>query len=168
MKKIISTLALLLLLSICMTSCGLTVPRPAVKEGQFNFSVTYTMNGETKTVSGVYACEYDGTSWALDSGSHRDWSGYIVGGMKMELEIGTTEDGGTVILDLGLYPDYFMGEDVVGVMDVPAPKLVISYPEGEDGVSVVMDEAEIEEIFGYKIVSYEYAAPIANTFALFQ
>ena len=86
MKKIFIAFVLVFLISVNLTSCGLTVPRPEVKQGEFNFSVTYEFNEETKTVSGVYVCEYSGTDWALDGGSHRDWNGYIKGGEIEEAE----------------------------------------------------------------------------------
>jgi hypothetical protein len=54
MKKIITSVILLLAISVTMTSCGLDVLRPEIKEGRFNISVTYEYNGETKTASGVY------------------------------------------------------------------------------------------------------------------
>ena len=58
MKKITSVI-LLLVISVILTSCGLLAPRPDIKEGKFNISVTYEHNGEVKTASAVYVCEYD-------------------------------------------------------------------------------------------------------------
>ena len=78
-----------LMLSALLAGCGLEVPRPEIKEGEFSFTVTYEYNGEIKTVSGVYVCEFSGISWALDGGYHRAWNGYIKGGEPEEaVEIG--------------------------------------------------------------------------------
>ena len=166
MKKILSLVAFVLLLSLCLTSCGLTVPRPEIKEGRFNYSVTYELNGETKTVSGVYICKFDGVSWSLDGGYSRAWKGYIEGGTRNdEVNIGTTEDGGTIILTLCLAPDYFMGEDVVDLRGLPEPYLVITYPlEDADGFSMIGEADVIAEQYGAKIISYEYDEPIQNSF----
>lgn len=168
MKRKISALVLMLMVISMLASCGVQVPRPEIKTGEFNFSVTYELNGKTSTISGVYVCEYNGTKWALDGGSHRDWKGYIKDNkMNMDVEIGTTDDGGTIVIDLGLYPDYFMGEDVSGGLDAPAPQLTISYPYDEVGGVQIIPTEEIEEIYGAKIISFEYDAPIENTFKLF-
>ena len=59
MKRIISTMLLMLAFVSTLTSCGFTVPRPEIEEGEFHFSVTYEFNGEIKTIFGIYVCEYD-------------------------------------------------------------------------------------------------------------
>ena len=71
MKRTVVLLCFVLALVCMLTSCALDVPRPEIKTGEFNFSVTYEYNGEIKTVSGVYVCEYDGIDWAIDMGYHR-------------------------------------------------------------------------------------------------
>lgn len=82
-KKSICILIVLVILLLSLTSCGLSsIPRPEIKSGEFNFSFTYEYAGETKTVSGVYVCEYDGIDRVLDGGFHREWSGYIKGGTE--------------------------------------------------------------------------------------
>ena len=169
MKKILSILILTVLLAFAFTGCGLLVERPAVKKSKFAFSVTYEMNAETKTVSGVLVCEYDGTSWSLDGGFNRSWKGSITGvesGIGYETKIGITEDGGDVIIAYGFNPSCFMGDNEYA--EDPAPYLIISYPlEGVDGVSFINDAEIIEEEYSVKIVSYEYAEPIKNSFSLF-
>ena len=62
-----------------MVSCGLTVPRPDVKEGEFDVSVTYEVNGEIKTLDLVYICEYDGVGWTIEGTSYRAWNGHFDG-----------------------------------------------------------------------------------------
>ena len=165
-KKIISVLILLSLLGV-LTGCGLTVPRPEIKSGEFEFSVTYEWNGETKTISGVYVCEYNGTDWALDGGYHREWKGYIKGGESQEMiEIGTTADSGKVNLNLAFYPEYFMNDPLTGGKEAPIPWLSVTHVDGE-GMSIQNEAEIIEETYGAKIVSYEYDAPITNEFGIF-
>ena len=99
MKKLLCALLLVLMLTVSFTSCGLIVERPEVKEEEFNFSVTYEINGETKTVSGVYVCEYDGIDRVLDGVNHREWKGYIKDGtIEEQIKLATAEDGGVVEL----------------------------------------------------------------------
>ena len=170
MKRKWIALALVLTFACMLTSCGLTVPRPEVKEGQFHFSITYELNGEEKTFLGVYVCEFDGTSWSLDGGSGRDWKAHTEGeyeGDDYSAVVGKTEDGGDVILFFGIYPEYFMG-DSMGDRGEPEPSIYIAYPEDENGSSgLVNDPEEVAKTYGARIISYEYDEPVQNSFALF-
>ena len=166
MKKIISLSLLVLLVVSLLVSCGSNVPRPEIKEGRFDYSVAYEMNGETKTVSGVYVCEFAGVDWSRDSGYTRDWNGYIEGGSADDrVELGTTEDGGKIILELGLNAPYFMADPGFVGLETPAPMLIIDYINDETGeVRFIKDADEIATGYGVKIVGYEYAAPVNNTY----
>ena len=111
MKRRFGALILLTALVFTLVGCGLIVERPEVKEGEFNFSVTHEINGEIKTISGVYVCEYDGIDRVLDGVDHREWKGYIKDGTTEEqIKLATAEDGGVVELNLHFAPEYFMGE----------------------------------------------------------
>ena len=168
MKKSLCLLMVLLLFSLCLTSCGLSVPRPEIKSGEFNFSVTYEYAGEVKTVSGVYVCEFDGTDWVLDGGYHREWKGYIKGGDDDDQILLDTLDGGDeVILVLNLDPTYFMDDYNLELYGVPAPYIMIKdYTDHGDyeGLSFIHDADEVAELCGAKIVSYGYDEPIDNEF----
>ena len=170
MKRKLSFGILILLMIGMLAGCGWTVPRPEIKSGEFNISVTYELNGDVRTISGVYVCEYNGTSWALDGGSSRDWIGYIKGNaFEEQIEIGTAEDGGTICLSLDLSPNYFMGEEIFETSEISEPWLLVKLADAEDGgLSIIHDQQEIEEIYGARIVSYKYDAPIQNTFGLFK
>ena len=167
MKKILLTIALLMTLVFVLSGCGFTVERPEVKEGEFNFKVWYEFNGEIKSVSGVYVCKYNGTDWALDGGYHRDWIGYIEGDENEEmLEIGTTEDGGIVKINLALYPEYFMNDPLTGGNEVPVPYISVTKVDGE-GMTIYNEADMIEATYGIKILGYMYDSPIENSFDLF-
>lgn len=169
MKRRLIALFLLLTLVGTLTGCGITVPRPEVEEGEFNFSITYEINGKVDTLSAVYMCEFDGVSWSVDGGYGRDWKAHTEGdyeGDDYSAIIGTTEDGGDIVLFFGIYPEYFMN-DSTGDRGAPEPSLYISYTLDVDEYGLVSDPLEVEEIYGAKIISYEYDAPIVNTFNLF-
>ena len=78
MKKIFSVLFFILIFTLMLTSCGLTMPRPEVKEGQFDVSVTYEVGGETKTLDLVYVCKYDGVKMTPEGTRYRAWNGSLV------------------------------------------------------------------------------------------
>ena len=168
MKKICFLLVAALLLSTCLTGCGLTVPRPEIKKGEFDFSVTYEYKGEVKTVSGVYVCEYDGTEWYLDSGSVRVWTGYIKDSADDDFVcLDVFDDGDEVLLALNLDPEYFMGDYNYEIYGAPEPYIMIK-DYTEEGMRFLHDAADIAEFCDAKIISYEYDAPIENSFGLFR
>ena len=168
MKKLFGVLLLTLTLATLLTSCGLTVPRPEIKSGEFDFSVTYEYNGVTKTVKGVYVCEYNGTEWALDGGYHRTWTGYVKGGkIEDHVEIDTV-DGDEIVLVLNLIPDYFMDDFNEDLYDVPVPYIMVK-DYGDDGeVGFLHDADVIAETYGVRIISYKYEKPVKNSFGLFK
>ena len=168
MKKIFTLVILTLTLTLILTGCGLQVPRPEIKNGEFNFSVTYEYKGETKTVSGVFVCEYAGLEWYLDAGYQREWSGYIKGGeIEDHVMIDIIDGGDEVYLALDLRPDYFMDDFNFDLYGVPAPCIRIN-DYTEEGLRIIYEAEEVEEICGARIVSYEYDKPIENTFGLFK
>ena len=172
MKRMLIALVLVLTLACTLTSCGLQVPRPEIKEGRFDFSITYEIFGEVNTLSATYVCEFDGTSWSLEGGSYsRDWVDYVEGnyeGDDYSAKIGTTDDGGDIWLFFGIYPEYFMGDPEIGDRGIPEPMLYISYPEDETGgMGYNGVQEDIAERYGAKIISYEYANPLDNEFAVF-
>ena len=163
MKKIFTAFIVLLLFSLCLTSCGLTMPRPEVKEGQFDVSVTYEMGGETKTLDLVYVCDYDGVKMSLEGTRYRAWNGHFEGYEDGDvIEVSKTDDGSRIVLSFLIYAEYFMGES----------DFVDFYPEAkteriyfEDGIEMIdYDEELIEKDFGVRIISINYDEPIKNTF----
>ena len=172
MKRLLSILALIAILTVSLTSCGLTVPRPEVKEGRFNLSVTYEINGKVDTLSAVYVCEFDGTSFTLEGGNFtRAWKDHVEGdyeGDDYSAIVGTTDDGGNVTVFFGVYPEYFMGDPEMGDRGIPEPSIYVNYPENEYGESThVGDPFDVAALYGAKIISYEYDAPIKNSFSKF-
>ena len=163
MKKIICLWIALLLLSIGLTSCGLTMPRPEVKEGQFDVSVTYEVDGETKTLDLVYVCDYDGVKMSLEGTHYRAWNGHFEGYEDGDvIELSKADDGSRIVLSFLIYAEYFMGE----------PDYVDFYPEVkteriyfEDGIEMIdYDEELITEDYGVRIISIDYDEPIKNSF----
>ena len=103
MKKIFVAIIALLLLSIGLTSCGFGVPRPEVKEGRFNITVTYEYNGEVKEASGVYVCEYDGVNWwDINADPYANWKESYEGDIQDGgiIPICNTDDGGEIFISL--------------------------------------------------------------------
>ena len=160
MKKVLIALICVMVLSINLASCGADVPRPEIKEGRFNISVTYEYNGEIRTASGVYVCEYGGIiRYNPNRESFVNWKESFEGDIEDGgiLPICTTEDGGKIFIGLLLYPEYFMGDPEYADR-TPIVRAEIFYSDYQSD-----DEALIAE-YGVKLISYECDAPIENTF----
>ena len=151
------------MLTVTFTGCGLSVPRPEVKEGEFDVSVTYEVNGEVKTLDLVYVCEYGGVEWTLEGTNYRAWNGHFKGYEEgAVIEVLETEDGGKIALCFLIYAEYFMGEPDCGHFDPVVLTNRIYYENGEE---MLDDNQElIAESYGVRVIGCEYDAPIENTF----
>ena len=160
MKRISTLLILLLLLSICLTSCGLNVPRPEVKEGRFDITVTYEHNGEVKEASAVYVCEYDGIVWYnVNREPFVNWKESFEGDIKDGgvLPICNTDDGGEIFISLLLYPEYFMGDPNYAEY-TPLVRAELFYDDEQ------IDDADVIAEYGVKLIDYKCDDPIENSY----
>ena len=160
MKKIFVAIIALLLLSIGLTSCGFGVPRPEVKEGRFNITVTYEYNGEVKEASGVYVCEYDGVNWwDINADPYANWKESYEGDIQDDgiIPICNTDDGGEIFISLLMYPEYFMG-DPEHAESTPIVRAEIFYDDRQ------IDDADVIAEYGVKLIDFEYDKPIENTY----
>ena len=160
MKKVFLSFVLTFLLLLSFTSCATKVPRPEIKEGRFNISITYEYNGEIKTASGVYVCEYDNVVWYnVNRDPFVNWKESYEGDIKAGgiIPICNTDDGGEIIISLLLYPEYFMG-DPEGAKNTPIIRAELWYPDEQ------IDDAELIAEYGVRLISFEYDDPIENTF----
>ena len=160
MKKIITSVILLLAISVTLTSCGLDVLRPEIKEGRFNISVTYEYNGETKTASGVYICEYDGVNWwDINRDPCANWKESYEGDIQDDgiIPICKTDDGGEILISFLLYPEYFMGDPEYADY-TPRIRAELWYADEQT------DDVERIAEHGVKLIGYEYDEPIENLY----
>ena len=160
MKRKLTVFILMLILVGTLASCGFGVPRPEVKEGRFNITVTYEHNGEVKKVSAVYVCEYDGIVWYnVNRNPFVNWKEVFEGDIKDGgiIPICTTDDGGEIFISLFLYPEYFMGDpDYVDY--TPFIRAELWYPDE------CIDDADVIAEYGVKLIECEYDEPIKNSY----
>ena len=170
-RKLISLLLLLILVSMLCGCEFINVPRPEIKKGNFNISVTYEHKGEIKTLSGVYVCQYTGIEWTIEGNYFRSWKGYFKSGIDDEImDICTTDDGGVITLIFTLYPEYFMGDPEFAdhTPNVGLSLIYYSFREKDHVVyDAIYDDAELIESHGVKIIDLEFDEPIENTFRPF-
>ena len=173
MKRKLIALILVLMLVGMLASCEVE-PKPTIKEGRFNFSVTYEHWGEVKTLNGVFVCRYAGRTFSLEGGDFtRSWEGHIEGIehageiYNSAVLICTTDDGGEIFLDFSLNAPHMMGEPYLADA-VIEPSFFHEY-SNEDRTSSQSgaDAQEIEELYGLRIIEYKYDEPIKNSYGVF-
>ena len=165
--KILAVAILLMMMSVVLTGCAIRMPIPSVEKAEFEFSITYEIEGEIKTYTGVYVCEFAGVYKSF-YGNNRIWNGYVKDvpdGVYAIIAL-ETNDEGTIYVDLGFYPEYFMADPDYADYDVPTPSMYIIYHSDDPDVtnSDHDDVIDFYERFGIRIVGYDYPEPIENEY----
>ena len=175
MKKIVLVgigflIGLLVAVLIAASFMGffVTVPKPEIKEGEFDFALTYELDGETKKLEGTYVCKFEGVSRALD-GVGRDWTGYIKDHDDFtDYELKTTDEG-TIKVNLDICSEFFMADPFYKInanTDDPKPEPYVYITSGDPTTEDPENEVTFNLYEGddVKIISFEYDEPIENTY----
>ena len=156
-------LAIGLVLAVAVSLFANAFVVPAVTEQAFPYSVTYQLNGETKTMEGIYKCTYEGFH---EGGNPRDryYTGeYIVDGQQTYGQTYTiAQKDGAELYIVTLFNDcYLMGD--TKDMDY-RPFLDEPYLEATDKEGYPYDETTMPSEFTAEILSWEYPEPVENKF----
>lgn len=142
------------------------IEKPVIKEGEFDFALVYSVDGEEKTFEGTYVCKYDGVTRALD-GMGIDWTGYIEGHEdSCSIDI-KKEEKGIIKIDLDLSPRFFMGDETYKIAsgnNEPKPEPMVYIDFYGDDTGETFEHPLDYEIEGVEIISFTYDEPIENTF----
>ena len=156
------------LIAASFTGVFTTVPKPEIKEGEFDFALTYEVDGETKVIEGTYVCKFDRVIRNID-GVGRKWIGYIKDhDDSIDYEIKKTDDG-TIKINLDIYSQFFMSDPIYklsGNTDDPKPEPYIYITSGDTSAEDPANEVTFNLYEGddVKIISFEYDEPIENTY----
>lgn len=159
-KKACILLGIWLILNTALLLLGYSVQKPVLEQQEFPFSVTYSYQGEIKTISDVYVAEYE-----LDAQYIGDdaigWYGYVKDRNRLESDfyrIGESEEK-IFSIDLNLEPGYLMG-DPQYADSVCQPSASVIYTDE----TVITDPAELKQL-GFYLVNWEYPEPVENSFS---
>ena len=131
--------------------------KPKVTEGEFPFSITYELDGETVTIKDVYKVHYE----KLGGYKSRVYSGEIGNrGEDNTIYNLKKDDVGRVELWTHFHPDYLMGDSEYDYYDDEAFEPKIYYYDAQETES--HDEETLAE-HGVKLISFEYPEPIKNS-----
>ena len=156
-------IAIGLILSVVACLITNVVLTPTITEQNFDYKVTYKLNGETKTLEGVYNCRFDGYKEGQNPNERYYTGELVVDGQSMPSHTYTiAQKDGAKLYIVTLFSDSYLMGDANG-MDYAA-SLNTPYLEAVDNEGVQYDEAEMPSEFAAEIVSWEYPEPINNTF----
>lgn len=151
---------ILMLAAYFLTSVQKT---PTITEQDFEYSVTYKIDGETKTFKGVYTCRFNGFgNNGIDPLTRYYVGEYKVDGVKTESRRYTIakKDGYTLDVITLFNDSYLMGD----TDNDPDYELENPCLEAMDAQGQQYDESELPAVFNAEIVSWEYPEPIENSF----
>lgn len=156
-------LGIYLLATCALLVLGYSVQKPKVKQQEFPFTLTYTLLGETTTLSEVYVVEYSPKAKYIGDDSIA-WFGYIKDHNRLELDYISLADVDDKSYAINLHIDsgYLMGDPAHAgaVCEPEAVCHIVKDMESE----VVTEAAELEEL-GFVLESWEYPVPIENSFS---
>lgn len=170
-KKLIFPAILLAVLLIAYVAVSFIVgynTKPAVSEGEFPFSITYEYLGETKTISGVYACKFAGSRTIFNE-HDRFWEGEILYTEGDGFVL--SEEMRTLAVQPFMYAGYFMGDplyrDFYEQYGLEGPTPYAEYYDYENDITYA-DYNQDEELasIGFRFVDFSYAEPIENSFSV--
>lgn len=142
---------------------GYSVKKPAVKRQEFPFTITYSYQGKTETISDVYVAEYVRDAKYIGDDSLL-WSGHIKDHDMRTYDYYTIADleGQLFSINLNMTPGYLMGDPrYADYTCEPTAQY-----NGFDGVDeiVITDPAELAQM-GFSMMSWTYPEPIENMFS---
>ena len=133
--------------------------RPAVTEGEFPFSITYELDGETVTIDEVYKVRYVRNAGYADTKS-RVYVGEI-GDLGEDNTVYTLKKGANTRVELWtrFYPDYLIGDAKYDYFDDEVFEPIIFYYDSEE---IEYSDEETLAAQGVKLISFDYPTPIEN------
>ena len=159
LPTIILVVAIFVTLVFSIISC--IAKKPVVTEGEFPFSITYELDGKTKTISDVYKVHYVRNDGYADTKS-RVYAGELKSsGEDDTLYTLKKDDNGRIELWTHFYADYLMGDSEYDYFDDEAFEPRIYYYDLEE---IEYQDEETLLAQGVKLISFEYPTPIKNSF----
>lgn len=155
-------------LVLCLIAClavGM-IKSPTITEHDFNYTATYQMDGETKTIEGVYRVQFISTGNGTDP-QYRYYEGHYLSdpdSSEPKNHIIAQKDGLDLRVVFIFTNDYLMGDGDVGETYYTA--IAEPYIAAYDNMGVEYTDMETLEKFGAELISWETPQPIENTFRI--
>ena len=146
--------------------CGIALEEnpqtPEITSAEFPFELVYEIDGETKTVSDIYVCEFDGIEMNEGIGKYREWNGYIKG--TGEEYVVLYEDSEIQFVCYVGSAAYYMGDQSDPSEEFTPFILWKKYlPEMDINASGPANKDTLDE-YKIKLISWKLSDPIENSF----
>ena len=153
-------LALHLIATALLLIFGYGVQKPAVQKQEFPFTITYTHQGEQKTISKVFVAEHTGFAKYLGD-RPLAWFGHIQDQDMLAPDfIRIAEDDSYALsINLNLEPGWLMGDSAYAGSTCVPTGLAIRLEDDHR----ITDPEELEKL-GFRLDGWEYPEPIENSF----
>lgn len=154
-------------LVLCLVACLLTgiLQTPTITQQDFHYWATYRLGGETKTVEGVYRCQFKYTGVGIDP-TLRYYEGFYPeapDAFAPDSHVLAKQGDQTLNIIFTFAEDYLMGDGYPGEdysESVPEPYLAVFTEEGYE-----YSDPESLKQFDAELISWEIPQPIENTLA---
>lgn len=133
--------------------------KPKVKHGEFPFELVYEYKGNKITIRDTIICDYDGYSYALESGNTNDWDCEFENNEEYGLYYIDKENVPDLYIVVPVAADYYMG-DKKTVKEESEP--YIRYVD-EDSVTYYEEKYEVD-VVDIKIIEWKSSGPLKNNF----
>ena len=149
-------------LILAVLSCLITgiIKEPIIKEHEFDYSVTYRLDGELKTYEGSFKCSFNGYE-GYDDPTARLYQGvHKKDGQTLDSFFFTVAENGEVELDIviNLNAEYLMGDPDKYEYDSGNEEPYFEALRASDY------SVEVSDFFDAEIISWDYPEPIENSF----
>jgi hypothetical protein len=152
-------------LVLCIAASMLTgiVKAPVITEHDFPYSVTYTLNGETKTYEGVYRCQFTSTGKGIDPLERYYEGTYLKLTSEYHPAAYTIEKkDGLELCIITIFSNKYLMGDTKGEPEatfIYEPYLAVM---DQDGVEY--EDEETLSNFDAQLISWELPEPVENSF----
>ena len=133
-----------------------SVQKPEIQREEFPFTITYSYQGRTQTISDVYVAEYVRAPKYIGDEAIA-WRGYVKDKDRLEADFYRVADA--LSINLNIEPGYIMG-DPRYAGTACRPTAVYHDSEGDE----VTDQTKLEQM-GLVILGWEYPYPMENSFS---
>ena len=163
LKLLTIIIAIGIVLSVAVSLVTTAIKVPTVTEQDFQYSVTYKLNGKTETLDGVYRVRFDGARPGENS-IIRDYTGeYLTNTSEYHPAAYTiAEKDGLELCVITVFSNrYLMGD---AKNDPAATWMYTPYLAVIDQEGMEYEDEEMLGKFNAELISYELPEPVENSF----
>ena len=175
MKSVLKAFLIIIIVLCVLTTASCDIKVPAITEGEFPIYLEYEINGERYIIDDVVVCSFrqiDTTSLlpsraysaSLKNKSKRTLISFEEN-TESKLTKGRINEKASVYLYIG-YGGYYLGDpdDKDFTPYISYDEQYKTEPKVTHNDRTKLTNEQLEEIFGIKIIRFEYSSPIENAF----